>query len=88
MASHSKMVTALARGEAPRQPSGEHRVDFDGEDVRSAVRERGRERAGPGAELDDMIRRGDAGVGREARRERCAFEEVLSEISTVRPSGS
>ena len=75
-------------GEALRQSLGEHWIDLDGEDARSAVRERGGEAAGPGTELDDVIRRRDAGVGREASGERCAFEEVLSEIPTVRPPGS
>ena len=46
----------VGRREAPREPGGEHGVDFDGEHRRAAVREGRSERAGAGAELDDLIR--------------------------------
>ena len=74
-------------GEAPGQAGGEHGVDLDRAHARPAVEERGGEGAGAGAELDDVIGRRDPGVGRKARRERRAFEEVLSELSTVPPPG-
>jgi hypothetical protein len=57
---------AVGSGEPPRQPSREQGVDFDGEDPRSAVCERGSECAGSGTELDHMIGRRNAGIGREA----------------------
>ncbi len=79
-ASHSNTVTALVVGEAPCRvrPRAQGRPRPRAPRAPQSA-ERGGERAGAGAELDDLIGRRDAGVGREVRRERSAFEEVLSE---------
>jgi hypothetical protein len=52
--------------ETLHQPRCELRVDFDREDVRSTVDDCSGDRSGPRAELDNMIRGHDAGVGNEA----------------------
>ena len=75
-------------GEAVHELGRERSVDLDGQDSRAALGDRRGERARPGAELDDVIGRRDPGVGREVTRDRGAFEEVLPELSSVRPPGS
>ena len=88
MASHSKTVTALVVAKRRVSPAASAGSTSIASTCAAAVRQRGGESAGAGAELDDLIRWRDAGVGREVRRERSALEEVLSEIPTVRPSRS
>jgi len=69
----------------PRQPAREVAVELDGQDRRAGRGERGRQRAGTRAEVDDAVRGRDTGVSDEMFGEPFASEEVLAE--TLRPRG-
>ncbi len=59
-------------------------IHLDGEYVGAGLGERSRERAEAGADLDDVIARTDAGIGRDRASEVRIDQEMLSERS-LRP---
>jgi hypothetical protein len=73
-------------GEPPRETTHELPVELDGENVRRTTRERVREDAATGAELDHQIVFVDAGVGDKLRRQPNATEEVLTEVCATMPA--
>ena len=86
--SHANTVTAWIAAKRCARPAASTGSTSTARHARAAIGDGRGERAGPCAELDDVIRGSDARVGRKASRERRALEEVLSEVPTVRPPRS
>lgn len=70
-------------GEPASEPGRERGFDLERKNPRAARGQRVGKGSRARADLDDEIRGCDVDVGRDAIRERCALEEVLSEIPTV-----
>jgi hypothetical protein len=71
-------------GEPSRQPTGQRRVELDGEDRRRSFGQRRGQDAGARAQVDDAVVAPHAGIGDKPRCEQRAIEKVLSETLSRR----